>query len=250
MNSELTLTTFTPGEAERITGVSTTMQRDWRRRGILDKGAERARFDLFDLAELLALKLLSDRGIGPKAAAEVVDWCGYGIAYHSLDSTDAYEGDHLRTNEARGLTDIPLTEAERNIIVKAMEGAGVDYPVPTVRWDDKAYWLRGQVYRARARTGVIPGSMFIWWADDSHTFHTSVDKALSDMTSGDPRIAGPIVVLDFKALAYMLSERAGRAFVHVEFPDLPPLTGDDAIAERQTAFTAPGASAPGQTEDH
>jgi DNA-binding transcriptional MerR regulator len=230
MNSELTLTTFTPGEAERITGVSTTMQRDWRRRGILAKATERARFDLFDLAELLTLKLLSDRGIGPKAAAEVVDWCGYGIAYHTLDSVDAYEGDHLRTNEARGLTDIPLSDAERAFITQTIEAAGLDYEVPTVRWSDKADWLRGQIYRARTRTGVIPGSTFIWWADDSHTFHTSVDEAKSEMTTGDPRLAGPVVVLDFKALAYMLSERAGRAFVHVEFPDLPPVADAEPTA--------------------
>ena len=225
MNSILTLTMFTPAEAERITGVTTTMQRDWRRRGILKKEGDTARFDLFDLCELLTLKLLSDRGIGPKAAAEVVTWCGYGVAYHSLDAVDAYEGDHHRTNEARGLTDIPLSTADRDAIIAAMEAAGEKGPAPTVRWGDKADWLRGQIYRARTGGGVVPGRLFIWWADDTHTFHLSVDMALSNMTSADPRIAGPIVVLDFQALSYMLTARAGRAFVHVEFPDLPPPPG-------------------------
>ncbi|RQW41376.1 helix-turn-helix domain-containing protein [Novosphingobium sp. LASN5T] len=225
MDAIFTLTAFTPAEATAITGVSQDLQRDWRRRGFLPRSEGHARFDLFGLAELLTMKLLSARDIGPKAAAEVADWCGNGIAYHALDAVDAYEGDHLRTNEARGLDDRPLSDDERSKLATLISQTGGRYDAPDVRWGDKADWLRRQVYHKRTGTRVIPGSLFAWWADDSHSFLLSLDEALADMLSGDPRLAGPIVVLDLQALAYTLSERAGRAFVHVEFPNLPPIPG-------------------------
>ncbi|UVI39339.1 helix-turn-helix domain-containing protein [Qipengyuania spongiae] len=227
MERNLTLTQFTPAEAENVTGVSTQTQRDWRRRGILAKRDEgHARYDLFDLAEMMAIKLLSDRGVPLIEAADVADWCGMGIGYRALEWHNAYEGDHDRTNEARGLPN-KLIEQNAAMFETIREAAGiaeVDLPEnfeKQYRWSDKGEWLAGQVYRERFKTGVIPGQLFIWWADGQHTFHQSFDAARDDMSSGDPRLAGPALVLDLHSLASTLLTKTGRALVHVEFPDLP-----------------------------
>ncbi|WP_299309848.1 hypothetical protein [uncultured Croceicoccus sp.] len=227
MKRILTLTQFTPAEAESITGVSTMTQRDWRRRGVLTKRDEgHARYDLFDMGGMMATKLLSDRGVPLLEAADVAEWCGMGIGYRALLWNNAYEGDHERTNEARGLPNMLLAQNADmfEALRKAANIARVELPdnlEESHRWGDKAEWLAHQVYRDRFKTGLIPGQLFIWWANGQHLFHESFDKARDEMTSGDPRLAGPALVLDFESLASTLLTKAGRAFVHVEFPELP-----------------------------
>ncbi|SCW36814.1 hypothetical protein SAMN02927924_00230 [Sphingobium faniae] len=56
---------FTPAEAAEITGVSTALQRDWRRRGILAEKVEGkwTRWTLKDVIGLAVMKRLSDAGI-------------------------------------------------------------------------------------------------------------------------------------------------------------------------------------------
>ncbi|MFD1789678.1 MerR family transcriptional regulator [Sphingomonas floccifaciens] len=253
MDHILTVSQFTPAEVEKITGVSTMTQRDWRRRGFLEKRGEgHARYDLFDLGHLLALKLLSDRGVPLDAAADVANFCGMGIGYRVLQWVDAYEGDHLRTNEARGLPETFPTQNMIDMAHRFVAERGNELPADfgtRPQWGEKGEWLARQVYRQRFETGVVPAPLFIWWADGQHVFHDSFDKARSEMTSGDARLAGPALVLDFASLASVITDRAGRAFVHVEFPDLPPEGEPNVNAVRQSTVTEPGASAPGQHED-
>src|SRR5207249_7491430 len=56
---------FTPAEAAEITGVSTALQRDWRRRGILAENADGkwTRWELKDIIRLSVMKLFSDAGM-------------------------------------------------------------------------------------------------------------------------------------------------------------------------------------------
>jgi len=61
--------TFTPGEAERVTGVSTVQQRDWRRRGFLSAGdGGWTMYRSIDLAELLVMRQAAALGVGPAVA--------------------------------------------------------------------------------------------------------------------------------------------------------------------------------------
>lgn len=58
---------YTPAEAAVITGVSTSLQRDWRRRNIIQstaKDGKHTRFKFNDLCEMFALKAFSDAGLG------------------------------------------------------------------------------------------------------------------------------------------------------------------------------------------
>jgi DNA-binding transcriptional MerR regulator len=56
---------FSPGEAAEITGVSTALQRDWRRRKILPESNDGkwTRWDLADIIRLSVMKLFSDAGM-------------------------------------------------------------------------------------------------------------------------------------------------------------------------------------------
>jgi len=64
---------FSPSEAARITGVSTTLQRDWRRRAIIqaDGDGKWTRYDLAEVISLYLLKVFSDIGLNLKEMVPV-----------------------------------------------------------------------------------------------------------------------------------------------------------------------------------
>lgn len=211
------LTLFSPSEAEAITGLTTTMQRDWRRRGLLPTNDRHAKFDVFALAEMATLKMLSDRGIGPQIAKSAAFWCSIGIVWQALHFIDAYQGDHLRTFEWLPEAECPKVPPLPEDIANLAKRTGVRVPASgSIHWGAQAMFMQRHVFTMIGAEHVIPARYFIWWADDSHIFHVSLDRAFSDL-SADPRYAGPVVVLDLQAIAEALSQRAGRAFVHVEY---------------------------------
>ncbi|MGF7173362.1 MerR family transcriptional regulator [Azospirillum doebereinerae] len=228
MNIATILSTFTPGEAERITNVSTAQQRDWRRRAILPSNEGHARFDAFAVAEMWTLKLLSDRGIGPQQAKEVASWCAIGIVWHALQWQEAYEGDHLRAYEwAPQLYEKIVTQRQEiEELIKEREVKGELDPAEFLAkmreldtghgWGFQAGYLQRQTITQAGKGRVIPTRFFIWWADGSHIWHSSVDAACNDGVSNDARFSGPIIVLDLNALGSTLIERAERPLVHVE----------------------------------
>jgi len=226
MAAQYTFTTFTPAEAERITGVSTALQRDWRRRGYLPTLEKHARFDMFDLAGLMARGLLASRGIGPQLTEEVIPWCVSGIAWHALKWVDAYEGDHHRTLDWRPPQFRPSREISPEMEELLRRAAADDGKLAEwsksydPAWSERGNWLARQILSLKGFPRVIPARYFIWWANDQHVWHESLDKAF-DGWSDDPRVAGPVLVLDLQALASQLQQRAGRALVHVEFPQNP-----------------------------
>lgn len=66
MNFTVQHRSFLPRELTAITGLSPTMQRDWRRNGYLPmREAGWATFDLHDVARIALLKVLADAGLGP-----------------------------------------------------------------------------------------------------------------------------------------------------------------------------------------
>lgn len=59
--------TFSSADAERLSGVANTVQRDWRRRGLLPERTDRKRirFSLLDVCELKVMGFLSASNISP-----------------------------------------------------------------------------------------------------------------------------------------------------------------------------------------
>lgn len=190
MKPIFTLTSFTPAEAAAITGVSNDLQRDWRRHGYIAKRDGHARFDVFDLAAMLSMKLLADRGIGPKLSFEVAEYCALGITGCALKWVDSWEGDHLSEK---------LFEHTR-----------------AKEWGTVSAFLTRQLWRAQTRPPLQPAGCFIWWADGDHVFRESFDEAISQLSTSDSKTDGAIVVLLFDSIASMLIDRAGRALCHVE----------------------------------
>lgn len=213
----LTLATFTPGEAERIGPLATNMQRDWRRRGFIPPSP----FDCFALAEMQVLKALADRGIGPQSAKDVSGICALGIVWSAIQWGEAIDGDLTGI-----LDDVPEEIRTHHIdmvqetLVRISETTGQEkLESRDPLWSWKAERVAKALWKSREIPRVLPGRYFIWWADGSHLWHKSLDRAFDDLSSSDPRLAGPALVLDLDALGSTLLERAGRPLVHVEIYD-------------------------------
>lgn len=69
----LRMTTFTPSEVHKITGVSPVTQRDWRRRGLIETWASDSwtRITTDDVIQLLTMRVLSIRKIPPSFARQL-----------------------------------------------------------------------------------------------------------------------------------------------------------------------------------
>jgi hypothetical protein len=175
------LSTFTAGEAEAITGVTTQVQRDWRRRGYLPATDGHARHDVFALAELLALKALGDRGIGPQEAKKSAPLIAAGIAAHAI-------GDP-----------------------RAIAGAPPDLTC------DGAASVAARIFRDRFGR-VFPPPYFIIWADGHHDWVPDlrhIDAHGMASTLAGEKIVGAIIVIPIVPLGDVLRRRASRPLVTV-----------------------------------
>lgn len=89
---KIKLNEFTPAEAQYITGLSTVMQLDWRRRGFLPKKKGHARFNAMELAEMFMLRLFADYDLRLERFAPAAKVAAQGIVYYALELVDHYEG--------------------------------------------------------------------------------------------------------------------------------------------------------------
>lgn len=112
--------TFSPAQAERLTGVSQASQRDWRRRGILPtNGGTSAAYTLEDLCGLLLLRFLPPRHL------QLTD------LKRAISAVVPAFADGVR----RWLAHLPLVEDEQVIAVWPT-GEVVLYPTIQVAVDD------------------------------------------------------------------------------------------------------------------
>jgi DNA-binding transcriptional MerR regulator len=87
---------FTAGEAEKLTGVSTALQRDWRRRGLLDElqDGPKKRFSLSEVCILAMMQGFSEGGVSVKSALTLAKMTCFGTlsGLMSLPGAVAFEG--------------------------------------------------------------------------------------------------------------------------------------------------------------
>lgn len=173
------MATFSPAEAERIAGPSTTLQRDWRRRGFLPSNKGHARFDVFDIAKLMVLHSMSARGIGPVDAAPYADWAMNGIALAALGEAGAVDGD--------------------------------EYPGPPDMLAQSIVAQRSPMGEALSR--VMTVGVLVVFADGTERFDFSADRALDWASKNDPekKLVGPVIVLDLSSMGTVLAHRAARS---------------------------------------
>lgn len=201
MGYSVELTQFTSRDAEELCRVSMTQQRNWRRYGFLPPIEGHARLDVFDLCELYSLGLLTEKGVAPKRAVDVVDILRMGLAWHALSCVEAYDSeDHLLSN-------VPLSEF----------GKGIDDPI-----SGRLGRYRRAAFKGKAglmgQGRLIPARFFIWFADGTHTWDQSVDRHFHG-NEGDPRVAGSVIVLDQMALGLDLAQRSYKPFALVTEAD-------------------------------
>jgi hypothetical protein len=220
-------TRFSPGRAAFITGASLGYQGDLRRRGLLAYSTGQARFDLFAVVYLMALKTLAARG-GPKAGAAVAPAVASGIAWQVLRYPDAYAGDFDKvltwdrdtftrieaSRAARAYLHMPGLTAREMIEEVGRLAPDLDGYGPGLQAD----WLRRAIFQARGVKSV-PAAYFLWWADDTYLFTDSIDAAFKSGVSDDPRYASAVLVLDLAALAAQIELRAGTPFVRVSIAE-------------------------------
>jgi hypothetical protein len=86
---------FTASEAEAISGINGENQRNLRRHGYLP-GAARGwnRYSIEDLAQLIVIRFLSERGLPPKISSEIARQCAPMIAAYAIlgDDGDLFAG--------------------------------------------------------------------------------------------------------------------------------------------------------------
>lgn len=224
---QITLTHFTPAQAEKITGMAVDQQRNLRRHGYLPQSSGHSRYDGFALARMDAIQSLAARGIGPSLTAkpengfDIATLCATGILWSLLGWSDAYEGDHL-TFVQDGPPPVSFSPEEKRMVVDAAIARGMSEEEAnhlisegTRDWASRSDTLRRQVMTLMPIRRLIPARYFIWWADGSHSWEVDLDEAFSG-SHHDPRVQGAAVVIDQDAIASRLLSRAGSAFAHVE----------------------------------
>lgn len=177
---DIRLQTFSPAEAAAISGVNATLTRAYRHRGYLSAQHGHSPFTVFGLAELMFVKAMAETSCPPDFLKRLRDWATSGIVYQALRNEDAFDSPDISL-------DIDLRAFASQILPRysALE--------PDCR-------------------RVIPGRFLIIWADKSCKWVES----LGDVDLATPaQIAGPVVLIDQRAVGDAIRERAGRPLVHV-----------------------------------
>ncbi|MDO9638115.1 MAG: hypothetical protein Q7J44_06210 [Pseudotabrizicola sp.] len=210
MSFDVAFNLFTPADAAKITGVSQTLQRNWRRHGYLPEGEGHTRFDVFSLAELYALGMLAERGVGPHQSVQVVELLGAGMVWGALECFGAYEG-------PKSLLAYGENTDEENAAIQHAKGGGFYLPDAPLDWLNKSDKYTRAAFRLNGfdkRVGrVIPARFFLWFPDGSHSWEQSVDHCFN---SPNFHTDGPVIVLDQRALGRKMVAAAPRPFVKLK----------------------------------
>ncbi len=191
---------FTPAEAERITGVSVTQQRNWRRYGYLPKSlGKHARFKPHQLAAMTIMQTLSERGIGPAASHGIALFIGAHVIYYAcLRTPDAFEdrtGLDFKWYDARALSIL--------IICKHVAFSNVAEDIDPEQFED-----------------ADPSLFVIWFADDLLEFFDDLTQAFSGRSRHEVRLSGACIVMDLECIAAAFLDRTERPLFIAELvPD-------------------------------
>lgn len=181
-----TWNTFTAGDTERITGVSTGTQRDWRRRGFLQsKGDGWTQYDLMDLAQLAVMNALQERGIGPSTSSTIAKSAALRLAYYTLSWIDSIE-----------------------------DKSGGEFE----KWVAEGNRPRGGYFVGWTNSPGDPAKYLVAWADGTVELVADLAVAFGGSMS-DAKYGGAIIVLDLEAIGTLIVERAGRPLVTVEIAE-------------------------------
>jgi hypothetical protein len=183
------LTTVTSAEAERITGFSQVRQRDLRRHGYLPPVEGHARFDVFGIGYMMALRQCMDAGVmlhsavpAAQAAAEQVGW----RAARWVESWTGIEGIHGET------------------------------------WLDRRRILEGHLeeYMRVARGRAVPlPRKYLLFLKNGAVLTDNLHEVFEGRSASDPAITGLLHLFDLVALATVVAEGIGKPLFQL-VPDM------------------------------
>ncbi|WP_036283852.1 hypothetical protein [Methylocystis sp. ATCC 49242] len=143
----------------------------------MPKNDGHARFELFELAQMLTFRLFSDAGLGLEQAKEWMPFVPATIIKHALSVPGAIEGDGERYKALAG----PL--------------------------------YAGNI--ARQFSNVFCGGPLMIWADN--TTEIVADPETAQISAPPEKIFGVVRIIDLEIVGEELARRAGRALVRVQW---------------------------------
>lgn len=207
---KLKLETYTPSEAETITGVVQTTVRNWRRAGYLARQKGWARYNIADLLVMYSMGMLTSRGITPEAAQAFAGETARAIFQAMIWIDGAY------TPEADNAARREVTENQQDALHTFLEHLGADRheaAVTLIARDVKAR-ASGQSFGV---SGLDQIEWLVIWANNEIEFFTS-DRAEADFFSAygrDEYVAGPVMLLCLPAIAGAVIDRLPRPAIRL-----------------------------------
>ena len=230
------LNTFTPGDAEAISGINVDLQRLWRRRDLLPKTEGHARFNVVELAQMKVLKALADFGVALEVRSQVSKLSTRAIVEAVLSRHNLSEFKPVYDGNWPAWVDYAVTPAGH-----------VEYPEPGWRAEifekaltgknpsDYQYYVQGDlarfVFRDMADRGAFgfQGSrglslskLVIVTADGAVHWTNTIDDLWHSDEHTAARTAlrrGAAVIIDHELFAEDMVEASQRPFVTIKIPE-------------------------------
>ncbi len=182
VQTRINFANFRAGEVSEITGISPVLQRNWRRRGLLEKKGEGwSSFSLEELVTLYVASVLIDRGVSASSALNVAQAGHFNLLTHIAKRSTEFAPD--------------LPKDKRKT------------------WADKLpekYKDRFRRFLVIPDVGNAVGKELVQCDDVSKAIDQLVEKKIT---------TGAVIVLDLETLADQIVERAGRPLMRVEVAD-------------------------------
>lgn len=190
---------FPAADVEAITGLSTSMQRDWRRRGFLPKSAKHPRHNVFGLAALYVMKLLAEHGRGPagadvyaQALAPVIVKMALAWSERAWATAPQQILDIIGDSACGDISDDERHARAVDLLFRELDVGAVATPPHAIWWPTGTLELGN--YSELSSTRAAQGT---------------------ESEEADARFDGPALVLPLDTIAANLVRRAGRPFVEL-----------------------------------
>lgn len=207
---KLELETYTPREAEAITGVKQETVRNWRRAGHLPRQEGHARYNLADMLVMVAMGMLVSRGVTPEAAKEYSSNTARAIFQSAIWSRKAFSDEvHVRAREEIGEVD----EADIQRLMASSEGASRDKATEIAQEIRVLEIMTKAAEKMAGLTGMKHPLWLIVWANGDTQFYYDEDiseETFFGNTSYNEFVRGPVMLFCLGALAQMVIDRLPR----------------------------------------
>lgn len=210
---KLELQTYTPSEAEAVTGVTQATVRNWRRAGYLPRPKGHARYTIADLLVMFTMGEIVSRGTNLETAHGFAPPAAKAIFQSLIWSTKAFSDDV----HAKAKADLGEISEEKAAQIKAQMGGEFSLEMLT--------WARSQeiiVEAAEQLAGISGAKQPHWlviWADGSLEFlHDAEDPDgtfFGNIQYNKPYVQGPVMLFCLGALAQMVVDRLPRPAIQL-----------------------------------